>query len=124
MTEPAGFDDLLECALWSSLVSHDDDRCPAHHADDHFEPDDLAPAIRAELLGDYTDFVTANAELIEQSGLDMGQVGHDFWLTREGHGAGFWDRGLGDVGEALTRAAKVYGGFELELWLDGPCDED
>jgi len=22
------------------------------------------------------------------------QIGHDLWLTRGGHGAGFWDRGL------------------------------
>lgn len=22
----------------------------------------------------------------------IGQAGHDFWLTRNGHGAGFWDR--------------------------------
>lgn len=29
-------------------------------------------------------------------------AGHDFWLTRCGHGAGFWDRGLGDLGDRLT----------------------
>ena len=26
---------------------------------------------------------------------DEAQAGHDFWLTRNGHGVGFWDRGLG-----------------------------
>lgn len=30
------------------------------------------------------------------------QAGHDLWLTRNGHGAGFWDRGLGVVGEKLS----------------------
>lgn len=35
--------------------------------------------------------------------------GHDFYLTREGHGAGFWDRGLGDLGDYLTGIAKSYG---------------
>lgn len=35
--------------------------------------------------------------------------GHDFWLTRVGHGAGFWDRGLGIAGEVLTRASKNFG---------------
>ncbi|AVD99834.1 hypothetical protein SEA_FLAPPER_91 [Gordonia phage Flapper] len=35
--------------------------------------------------------------------------GHDFLLTRDGHGAGFWDRGLGDLGDYLTTIAKGYG---------------
>jgi hypothetical protein len=39
-------------------------------------------------------------------------AGHDFWLTRQGHGAGFWDRGLGAVGEQLTKDAKSFG----ECW--------
>lgn len=34
--------------------------------------------------------------------------GHDFWLTRAGHGVGFWDRGLGIHGEVLTTASKNF----------------
>jgi hypothetical protein len=35
--------------------------------------------------------------------------GHDFWLTRQGHGVGFWDRKeLGkELGQALTDAAHA-----------------
>jgi len=40
---------------------------------------------------------------------DANLAGHDFWLTRNGHGAGFWDRGLGDLGKALTEHCKPYG---------------
>lgn len=29
-------------------------------------------------------------------------AGHDFWLTRAGHGVGFWDRGLGELGDRLS----------------------
>jgi hypothetical protein len=36
-------------------------------------------------------------------------AGHDFWLTRNGHGAGYWDRGLGALGERLSDAARAYG---------------
>jgi len=36
--------------------------------------------------------------------------GIDFWLTRNGHGAGFWDRGYGELGGKLTDAAKNFGG--------------
>jgi hypothetical protein len=43
------------------------------------------------------------------AGKDEAQAGHDFWLTRNGHGAGFWDRGLGEIGGMLTDAAKAFG---------------
>lgn len=42
-------------------------------------------------------------------------AGHDFFLTRQGHGAGFWDRGFGPVGDALTGAAKAFP--ELHLFV-------
>ena len=38
-----------------------------------------------------------------------GMLGHDLWLTRNGHGAGFWDRGLDDLGERLSAAARSLG---------------
>lgn len=46
-------------------------------------------------------------------------AGIDFWLTRNGHGAGFWDRGLGDVGTRLTCAAHNYGSVDLYAGDDG-----
>lgn len=51
----------------------------------------------------------------EREGFDDSQgypesyAGHDFWLTRSGHGAGYWDRGLGELGDRLTEAAKAMG---------------
>ena len=47
------------------------------------------------------------------------QHGHDFALTRNHHGAGFWDRGYGDVGDRLTDAAQAYGEHSV-LTDDGP----
>jgi hypothetical protein len=41
-------------------------------------------------------------------------AGHDLWITCNGHGAGFWSRGLGDVGERLTDAARKLG--ESNVW--------
>lgn len=35
-----------------------------------------------------------------------GQFGHDLALTRNGHGTGFWDRGLGEAGDVLTDWAE------------------
>lgn len=49
--------------------------------------------------------------------------GHDFALTRNGHGAGFWDRdseGLPRVlGEALTRVCESFGESNLYIGDDG-----
>lgn len=45
--------------------------------------------------------------------LSAEQMGHDFSLTRNGHGAGFWDRGLEELGQYLTTAANGYGSSSL-----------
>jgi len=47
------------------------------------------------------------------------QAGHDFWLTRQGHGAGFWDGGWQNYGELLTSLSKAYGALELYEGEDG-----
>ena len=41
---------------------------------------------------------------------------HDFLLTRDGHGTGFWDRGLDALGDYWTKIAKSYGSSE-DLYL-------
>ena len=45
-------------------------------------------------------------------------AGHDFALTRNGHGAGFWDRGLGETGDMLTDECKPYGEHNVILAVD------
>lgn len=48
--------------------------------------------------------------------LDWKQVGHDLWLTRNGHGVGFWDREeiYGDgLCRILTAMAKAMGGHDV-----------
>lgn len=49
-------------------------------------------------------------------GMDPSQAGHDFWLTRNRHGAGFWDRGLGELGERLSKSARVWGSVGVDYW--------
>ena len=108
------FQDYITCALWSS-VDENDTPLDSIGADIH--PDTLS-----ELREELRDFIQGLSEpdLTEYlDRQDYGQLGHDFWLTRNGHGAGFWDRGLGDLGERLTEAAKVYGGVYLYVGDDG-----
>ena len=50
----------------------------------------------------------------------IAQAGHDFWLTRNGHGAGFWDGEWPKVyADMLTEGAKGYGEFETYFGDDG-----
>lgn len=55
------------------------------------------------------DFVTQNWDKLRNLPGYATQSGYDFWLTRNRHGAGFWDRGYGKVGDELTNAAHTYG---------------
>lgn len=49
------------------------------------------------------------AELTPMAGYTVDEcAGHDFWLTRNGHGAGFWDRGFDKLGDDLTKVAKQF----------------
>jgi hypothetical protein len=69
---------------------------------------DLSGEAYKEIRQDVADFVTANYDDLFGI-IAADQAGHDFLLTRNGHGAGFWDRGNGDLGDRLADAARVYG---------------
>jgi len=47
------------------------------------------------------------------------QIGHDIWLTRNGHGTGFWDRGMGRLGDWLSERACALGECTLYQGDDG-----
>lgn len=42
-------------------------------------------------------------------GRGWSEIGSDIWFTQNGHGVGFWDRGLGDIGERLSDSARSLG---------------
>lgn len=106
------FEAFLECALWSSTEC-DEDGNMGSPLDENYGPEDFDPKTLAGLRADCEGFWQANAETMLSVCDDASQHGHDFWLTRNGHGAGFWDRGYGAIGDELSKAAKVYGGVDL-----------
>ena len=65
-----------------------------------------------DAIRDCADFQQTHADDLSQAGTPA-QNGHDFFLTRNHHGTGFWDRGYGVVGERLSNASKAYGTWEL-----------
>jgi|ERR1700722_2474910 len=71
-----------------------------------------------------TAFIADNWQ--DVSGLDASQTGHDFILTANGHGCGFWDRGLGEIGDRLTENCRPYASLDAEfaLWGDYADDDE
>lgn len=111
----------IEAALWSST---DDFGNPL---DENFGIKDLPDETRIQMENDCRKFQTENkADLKKAYGLYQlsgewtveEQAGHDFWLTRNGHGSGFWDRGLGDVGGRLSEASRKFGNSYLYVGDD------
>lgn len=104
----------LACALWASTDGEGD------HLDATYCVEDIDDASFAraavEIEGFLADCAAAGLDL---DGLSEEQIGHDLWLTRNGHGAGFWDRGLGQLGEALTQHAKDLGTSDAYAGDDG-----
>lgn len=56
---------------------------------------DLAGSALATIMDDCAKFQADNAALLAEAyarDYSEERAGHDFWLTRNGHGAGYWDR--------------------------------
>ena len=116
----------VEAALWSS-GGPSEDPYSCENLDDLFSVTDIAPECMAAMRSDCADFMDANAADLQEYCERMRseqwtgeqRAGHDFWLTRNGHGVGFWDRGLKALGDRLTDASEVYGGVDLYPGDDG-----
>lgn len=117
----------IECALWSSYdyppgVDPEAPDSVAVHLDQWEGTEgSLDESARIRMAADVADFLM-NApvlHLIEQLAIEPGQVGHDFWLTRNGHGAGFWDRGPEPERRQLADLCEPYGDADLYIGDDG-----
>lgn len=101
---PKFVDGYLEAALWTSMG---DDGKPL---DSTFSIQDFSEQAIAQAVEESNDFIKKNRKDLDASGGSESQHGHDFWLTRNGHGTGFWDRGYKEgVGKRLTDRAQAFG---------------
>lgn len=110
----------VTCAVWAGLdwsVVVDGENDNPDPLDDNYSVSDIAEETMEEIRREAREFCEANAS--DLSGIDPEQAGHDFYLTRNRHGAGYWDRGLGPVGDRLTDAAHAYGESDLYVGDDG-----
>lgn len=131
----AFLDAYAAAALWSSMDESDEDT-GGEPMDANYSADDIDPATMLAMREDCVKFLADALPLIRKAeamdaagewGLPSGAecsvieyAGHDFWLTRNGHGCGFWD---GDWPEAmekkLTKLAEPFGDFNLYVGYDG-----
>jgi hypothetical protein len=100
--------------LWSSVNQSDDDNGEPFDLD--YSIEDIDQDSLHKMRKDCDAFIEKCGALLDD--IDDAQAGHDFWLTRNRHGAGFWDRGLGDLGDKLTDIAHSFGEKDLYIGDD------
>jgi hypothetical protein len=139
IADSVGLDEFLNAyivaALWSSTDSADDSG--GEPLDRNYDESDIAPETVARMKADCLAFLDnklggrliAIAETLEAEGKwnlpggvncsVMAYAGHDFFLTRCGHGCGYWD---GDwpkgIGEGLDKLAEQFGASDLYVGDD------
>ncbi len=118
----------LEAALWSSN-DESDPETGGNPLDYNYSIEDFALVAIREAVEDCQDFQKCFGHLLtEENSLRYGpdcenilqRAGFDFWLTRNHHGAGFWD---GDWKEPaatrLTEGSHTYGEVHPYVGDDG-----
>lgn len=83
----------------------------------------LASVTLVDIQRDCATFQQANAALLTLAygypDYDEAAAGRDLWYTRNGHGVGYWDRGLNEIGDVLSALAHKLGESDAYLGDDG-----
>lgn len=107
----------IETALWSST---DDDGKPLDSAE--YSDIKLADETLSRFTADCAKFEDAAIAILNAADYCSGDfpIAHDFWLTRNGHGAGFWEGDYPEpIASQLTTLAKGFGECNLYIGDDG-----
>ncbi len=108
----------IDCMLWlanDELTPKGGEPLDANYGIDDIDDDSLRDIIVdctafqkehiSDIEGNYTHVIGRRAEWS-----DSEMAGHDFWLTRNGHGAGFWDGDWEEeAGQYMTETSKKMG---------------
>jgi len=110
------FNAYIECALWSSIDEKTGEPMDKNYSINDFDRDDLK-----YLHDEAIQFFNENIDLINEApeNYNYENAGHDYWLTKNGHGAGFWDGDLTKVlGDKLTEKAENTAAIDLYIGDD------
>lgn len=115
---------LMATLLWQATTGED-----GVSMDSLYDVSDIATADRNRFVDDFRQFCGANARdvaaFMAHTGRTLDDVAHDYVLTRNHHGTGFWDRcycGRGNddaPARRLTDAAHAEGEADLYVGDDG-----
>lgn len=116
----------IDSLLWVQTdVLHLGEFMPLYDAGYSTSTDDYEfnPVISLGLYEMLHDFIESALEIDPDifDGWTPGMIGHDFILTTNGHGVGFWDRYYGETdkarnGQILTELCKPFG--TISAYLD------
>lgn len=97
----------LECAAWCDINSDSEGlELQAHEQGATF-----SETAREAAKRDCRAFAfQINASSWDYAGYDLARLGHDFWLSRNGHGAGFFDR------DELPKAVRDFAQDKARRW--------
>lgn len=126
----AVLDGYITAALWST--NDESDERGGEPLDNNYSADDFTDASVRKMRADIVKFLRANKKAVNayvlhrehnrHEGSIWHYLGHDLWLTQQGHGTGFWDRDYGGedwIGEALSKGAKKLGERYIVVGDDG-----
>jgi hypothetical protein len=114
---------VIVAALWSTADYSDDSEDGGDDMlDAMYGVEDISDQAAEKIREEMTGFLTGSRDLVQEAlarpgygdkadGNSLAQLGHDFQLTRNGHGAGFWDREAleaGGLGKKLSEAAYKF----------------
>ena len=100
--------------MWST--NDESDEQGGEPLDKNYDRDDLATGTLQAMGWDCKTFLDQCRDMIDGN---YSQAGHDFWLTRNGHGAGFWDGDWGADGIVLTEYCKKFNEVFVYMGDDG-----
>lgn len=109
----------IACALWSSNDNSNDQG--GDPLDQNYSAADFSPEALGKIIADCKKFQEDNAEILakisypKNDSTDLAHAGHDYWLSRNGHGAGFFDEGFNE----LQDASEAFGECNIEVGDDG-----
>jgi len=83
---------------------------------EHKSSSDFSEELKAKIQSDCEKFQAEN----DLADYPLLNAGHDFWLTRNGHGAGFWENDFGTEEQCknLTQSAHNFGNCDIYLGDD------
>jgi hypothetical protein len=103
----------LVAALWAET---DDDGDPFDY---NYDIRDIAGSSLRKAKRDVNNFLKAAGDLLTLDLKKGDEIGHDLWLNRNGHGAGFWDGDYPQAGKELDKIASKMGSKYVYVGDDG-----